>query len=186
MSMTSLTVPAKGHIGEAIRYVALARSKDKTNLMLSKIYYSPEHKTLVATDTHRMHLVAFDIDLEEGLYDFYKITNEIRLVRSDIQEAYPPFNKIIPQVADYKRFEFEGTKKNKNSIFESFVVASRLFAQVIKQIEEDLTVNFEYLSDSMLDGMMTVYVHPTSAAPILCESVIGEYPTKAVIMPIRM
>lgn len=182
MSMTTLTVPAKGHIGEAIRYVASARSKDKMDPMMSKIYYSPEHKTLVATDKHRMHLVVFDIDLEEGLYDFYKITNEIRLVRSDRQEAYPPFNKIIPQVADYKRFEFKGTKKDKNSI----VVASRLFAQVIKQIKEDLTVNFEYLSDSMLDGMMTVYVHPTSTAPILSESVIGEYLTKAVIMPIRM
>lgn len=180
---------------ENMKYVLKARSKDRIQPLFNMVYINKEEKTIVCTDSRRLHLWNFQEDesyfenYESGMYDVIKSdTKEICLnLNSEYScSNFPDYKQIMP----VENLLTEVIKTSFNS--ESYSTIGRFYRAYYKMFtaeDSGIVLNSKFFEDAFNNGSefsIQVLKEEAENEPYMRPVVFNmDDILKALVMPIQ-
>lgn len=178
-----------------MKYVLKARSKDTIKPLFNMVYINKEEKTIVCTDSRRLHLWNFQENesyfenYESGMYDVIKSdTKEICLKLNAEYSCsnFPDYKQIMP--AENLLVKVIKTSFN-NKSFNTIGRFYRAFYKMFTAEESGIVLNSKFFDDAFNNGSefsIQVLKEQAENGPYMCPIVFNMDNTlKALVMPIQ-
>jgi len=161
---------------EQIKFVANALSKLVLNPVYTALYYNAETQWLIGTDSRRLHIVVFPMDIETGFYKMIKDGKAIMLIDANIDAQFPNYKQIIPS-------EFS-TVKTFVMPMDKTIAISKLTAVINKNLDENACINIDFVKDATIPTANVIVSNNKGLSPVMIE--YKGKSAKAIIMPLQL
>ena len=135
---------------ELFKWALKAIAKKPTNY-LNTVWIGKNR--VACTDGHRVHIFRHDRTYEPGVYDVKSVSaKSIVLQKNTIGFTYPDISRVIPR----------GKKEDRIFVNERECNSGSSYTQVVRKMEENLTVNYDYFDDCVTAGEWKITIIPKS------------------------
>ena len=152
----------------AFRFLLKARSGDTIKPVFTCLY--SDGKNAVCTDSHRLHVIKFEREIPEGLYDVVQTSKEIIISASEIDDPFPNYKQVLYKGKD---------KPVKLSVWDKRMNGARTLFDIMSK---GICVNPQCIKDACEDTGELTFHSADGGGPIQITNSFGT----AYVMPIQV